>query len=133
MRNKMQQRALALAAATLLLTACVKTELDVSGNHPGNPSAEPGKIASSTALGEESAPPDGSGAPASPHAGHEHHADGMPTSAASEASSPPVPSPQQQAPDAVTYVCPMHPEIVRKEPGDCPICGMKLVPKKAAK
>jgi Cu(I)/Ag(I) efflux system membrane fusion protein len=25
------------------------------------------------------------------------------------------------------YVCPMHPEIVTAEPGDCPICGMDLV------
>ena len=25
------------------------------------------------------------------------------------------------------YQCPMHPTIVRDEPGDCPICGMKLV------
>ena len=25
------------------------------------------------------------------------------------------------------YTCPMHPEIVRDEPGDCPICGMALV------
>src|SRR3990167_4676272 len=24
------------------------------------------------------------------------------------------------------YVCPMHPEVTRKEPGDCPKCGMKL-------
>jgi hypothetical protein len=22
----------------------------------------------------------------------------------------------------------MHPEIIRKEPGNCPICGMKLKP-----
>ena len=27
-----------------------------------------------------------------------------------------------------TYVCPMHPQIVRGEPGSCPICGMDLVP-----
>lgn len=27
------------------------------------------------------------------------------------------------------YTCPMHPEIVRNEPGQCPICGMKLVEK----
>src|ERR1700687_5762761 len=27
-----------------------------------------------------------------------------------------------------TYTCPMHPEIVRDAPGDCPICGMALVP-----
>ncbi len=26
-----------------------------------------------------------------------------------------------------TYVCPMHPQIVRDEPGNCPICGMALV------
>ncbi len=26
-----------------------------------------------------------------------------------------------------TYVCPMHPQIVRGEPGSCPICGMDLV------
>ncbi len=26
------------------------------------------------------------------------------------------------------YTCPMHPEIVRNEPGDCPICGMALEP-----
>ena len=27
-----------------------------------------------------------------------------------------------------TYTCPMHPEIVRAEPGRCPLCGMDLVP-----
>ena len=27
------------------------------------------------------------------------------------------------------YVCPMHPQIVRDEPGSCPICGMDLVQK----
>ena len=26
-----------------------------------------------------------------------------------------------------TYVCPMHPNIVKNEPGSCPICGMDLV------
>ncbi|MGD8925459.1 MAG: efflux RND transporter periplasmic adaptor subunit [Thioalkalispiraceae bacterium] len=26
-----------------------------------------------------------------------------------------------------TYVCPMHPNIIRNEPGNCPICGMDLV------
>ena len=26
------------------------------------------------------------------------------------------------------YTCPMHPEIVRDEPGSCPICGMALEP-----
>jgi len=27
------------------------------------------------------------------------------------------------------YVCPMHPQIIRDEPGSCPICGMNLVAK----
>ncbi len=26
------------------------------------------------------------------------------------------------------YTCPMHPQIVRDQPGQCPICGMDLVP-----
>ena len=45
-------------------------------------------------------------------------------------SSPPAASP---AGAAVTkkWHCPMHPEIVRDGPGDCPICGMKLVPVEA--
>nr|WP_235917219.1 copper-translocating P-type ATPase [Maritimibacter harenae] len=30
--------------------------------------------------------------------------------------------------DAVVYTCPMHPEIRQGGPGDCPKCGMHLVP-----
>ncbi|PZX12468.1 Cu+-exporting ATPase [Palleronia aestuarii] len=32
------------------------------------------------------------------------------------------------APAGTQYTCPMHPEIVRDEPGACPICGMALEP-----
>jgi Cu+-exporting ATPase len=32
-------------------------------------------------------------------------------------------------PKASQYTCPMHPEIVRDEPGTCPICGMALEPR----
>ncbi len=35
---------------------------------------------------------------------------------------PPLPPP------APSYTCPMHPEIVRDQPGSCPICGMALEP-----
>src|SRR5688572_27952054 len=31
-------------------------------------------------------------------------------------------------PAGTIYTCPMHPEIVRNAPGDCPLCGMALVP-----
>ena len=31
--------------------------------------------------------------------------------------------------DDPNYVCPMHPQIVKGEPGNCPICGMNLVKK----
>ncbi len=31
----------------------------------------------------------------------------------------------------VMYHCPMHPTYISDKPGDCPICGMKLVPIKS--
>src|SRR5258705_6343888 len=31
---------------------------------------------------------------------------------------------------SVTYTCPMHPQIHATKPGNCPICGMKLVKEK---
>ena len=35
----------------------------------------------------------------------------------------------QQAPAIeLSYVCPMHPEVVREGPGTCPICGMAFEP-----
>ncbi len=34
----------------------------------------------------------------------------------------------QEAPKGTQYTCPMHPEVVRDEPSDCPICGMALEP-----
>ncbi len=37
----------------------------------------------------------------------------------------PMPAPM---PKGTQYTCPMHPEIVRDKPGDCPICGMALEP-----
>jgi membrane fusion protein, copper/silver efflux system len=32
-----------------------------------------------------------------------------------------------QTPDASLYHCPMHPQYTSDKPGDCPICGMRLV------
>jgi Cu+-exporting ATPase len=42
----------------------------------------------------------------------------------------PAPPP---APKGVEYTCPMHPEVVRSAPGPCPLCGMALEPKEAAR
>jgi hypothetical protein len=135
MRTKAMQRELALSAAALFFTACVGTDLEVPANHPGSPEANTGKIASSTALGKEfDLQVEDRESPDSAHAGHEHQSGGTPAaSPSSETGERAAPSPSQQTTDGTTYVCPMHPEIVRKEPGKCPICGMKLVPKKEAK
>lgn len=48
----------------------------------------------------------------SAHEGHEGHAGHEP----------------QAAKTVTVYQCPMHPEIVRDRPGECPICHMKLAP-----
>ena len=37
--------------------------------------------------------------------------------------------PAVAVPAGTEWTCPMHPEIVRSEPGSCPICGMALEPK----
>jgi Cu+-exporting ATPase len=47
-----------------------------------------------------------------------------------EAPLPTEPGPAAVAPDAadVEHTCPMHPEVVRRGPGECPKCGMALEP-----
>src|SRR6516165_7159599 len=43
-------------------------------------------------------------------------------------SSPHGRGPAAAAAGEVLWTCPMHPQIVRQEPGNCPICGMALEP-----
>ncbi len=50
------------------------------------------------------------------HAGHAHPAHAV----------------AKPAPAGSQYTCPMHPEVLKDGPGDCPICGMALVPTGAA-
>ncbi len=46
---------------------------------------------------------------------------------------PPAAAKPQMAREAVVdYTCPMHAQIVRDRPGDCPICGMALEPRTLA-
>lgn len=46
------------------------------------------------------------------------------------------PGVEDYAPEAAAtetrYTCPMHPEVVQKEPGACPKCGMDLVPREVS-
>ena len=35
---------------------------------------------------------------------------------------------QQGATESAQHICPMHPEVQQAGPGECPKCGMKLVP-----
>ncbi|WP_407276093.1 efflux RND transporter periplasmic adaptor subunit [Halothiobacillus sp. DCM-1] len=53
------------------------------------------------------------------HAGHDHAA--LPAATAPQAAG--------AANEVTLYTCPMHPQIVEDHPGQCPICGMDLVPK----
>ncbi len=67
-----------------------------------------------------SADPDRYLKPAQPvPAGHEHHAHPSPA---------PTTPKIAAAGGKATYTCPMHPEVLRDAPGDCPLCGMALVP-----
>jgi RND family efflux transporter MFP subunit len=36
--------------------------------------------------------------------------------------------PRTSEPDAGLWTCPMHPDVIRSEQGQCPVCGMDLVP-----
>jgi len=48
--------------------------------------------------------------------------------ALAHAQAPSIPASAAAVASGTHYTCPMHPEIVRDAPGNCPICGMTLVP-----
>ncbi len=47
---------------------------------------------------------------------------------APSAATPRAAPPQPAGASSTTYTCPMHPQIRRGQPGNCPICGMVLEP-----
>lgn len=55
---------------------------------------------------------------------HTAHVHGAPASPATPRASPP----DIDGAAETIYTCPMHPEIRRSAPGNCPICGMALEP-----
>ena len=58
--------------------------------------------------------------------GHAHHS--AHTTREPPGHVPVMPVVASAVPPDTIYTCPMHPEIVRNAPGDCPLCGMALVP-----
>jgi len=76
------------------------------------------------ATGDASAPP------TQPDHQHRHPDNrGAPPTAVTATAAP---SAAASAPAATVYTCPMHPEVTSDRPGNCPKCGMKLVPKAQA-
>jgi hypothetical protein len=51
-----------------------------------------------------------------------------PASAPTGTKTPPATAATPAAKSAITYTCPMHPEIHMTQPGVCPKCGMTLIP-----
>ena len=116
-----------VVSVVLAIPGCGSGELaPLPATHPASARADeapvpsrPGSVASAGEVPAEA--PD-----ATRDQGHEHvHAHG--------ASSPgPASSSGAAAPAAATqgFVCPMHAEVTSQAPGECPKCGMKLVPVK---
>jgi hypothetical protein len=115
--------------AAWLAAACAHTGENGPVRAPASPEAEeaPARpVATSLAndpLSEPGAAHSGESHDHQDHGapGHQHH-HGM-----NHAGSAPVA--EAGAPAAV-YTCPMHPEVQQAGPGECPKCGMRLVPKK---
>ena len=95
-------------------SGCTSSELKLAQNDPASPSTPAAPAAPrSGVLGQGFDPLASDAAGEGTHAGHSHAA------------------PAADA-GAQKYTCPMHPEVVKDEPGVCPKCNMKLVPKKDA-
>jgi len=111
----------ALLAALLGTASCVSGELASEPRDPANPGAVAATPApQSSALNAGFEPFEAYGIAAreeATHAGHQH-------AAPTDAGAPMEPK------GNLIYVCPMHPEVRRAEPGRCPKCGMTLEPRK---
>jgi len=124
----MWKRSLSMLVLPLVIAGCVAPAPDPSASidHPANPGAAVAPvqlptlaIASSTASG-----PANAYMPAMQHVGHD-----MGNMAGMKQDTPMLAPATTQA--AVSYTCPMHPEVISEMPGKCPKCGMTLVNKPA--
>jgi hypothetical protein len=107
-----------VVVAALAIAGCSlgPAPIATSPRDPSNPNAPEGASPLPPANQPTEAP---AGGPAHDH-GQMHGTPG-PAGAGSGAASPG---------QAVVYTCPMHPEVTSPSPGQCPKCGMNLVPKK---
>lgn len=108
-------RAFALTMLMALMVGCSAQQKpnDRMPNDPRDPSAAEAPFAAPSPLALEQAPR----GEAATHS--------MPMT-----SSPSINASQKTRGSAqVIYTCKMHPQIALDHPGDCPICGMTLIPK----
>ena len=101
------ERLLILASA-LLVGACVSTRLEPASDHPASAKAETTPLPERESLSTRAPVQESPGTTPATHV-HDH-----------------------AAPQADSYTCPMHPQVVKNAPGKCPICGMNLVKKEHA-
>ena len=88
--------------------------------HPANPqatSADEPDLSNVLAVDEKNLPQ----VPAEMRRGMMHHGPGQRHGGMMGAGS------SEKDPTATSYACPMHPEVMSQEPGECPQCGMQLV------
>ena len=115
------------AALAISVPGCTSSQIDIGPEHPASPEATVAPLPPvGEALSANDAPP---AATAPDGASHDDHA------AHSGATHGEAPASQDRnAPtdasdgDSERWTCPMHPEVVQSKPGNCPKCGMKLVP-----
>ena len=90
---------------SLLLTKCAGTNVPrISPDHPASPSAQEAPLPpKSLTLG------------------------GEPVHTDKEGEKGQTEEPAEQSEDVV-YVCPMDPDVMQGAPGECPNCGMDLIP-----
>lgn len=132
---------------TVLVAGCASqpptkpTALDPS--NPNAPEAVPAALTPLVGSGTapKATPPAAAEEPSAMPAGHHHGGHGASAAPAQDQAAPmpmdmPMDTPAKGDEHkkaagvekaAVTYTCPMHPEISSPKPGKCPKCGMTLV------